>query len=163
MRIGGLAAELRAVFASFGLDGIPERPQKLFELDRQDRSQFVRDAGGSRRLNHIGYLDRIPDRVTRDRRTTDGSPSIHLGAGRMRARAAKPVPRVTEVVVDAMNDTVNIRSIRRRHFLHYSVRLIQITCRQQEETAGTSCSRAVRPSDFLFLGRGSLLNQLLIR
>lgn len=118
---------------------VRKKLKKHFKFDRQDRSQFIRHAVASGRFEHIGEKDRIPDGMTCERKTIGSSSPIHLGRGRFHAGTAKPVSCVIEVVVDAMDHSVDIRCIAGGKLLHDTMRLIQSACQKVEQTAYAFC------------------------
>ncbi len=145
------------------LCGSPQKLEKHLELDRQDCAQFFRSSSSPRSFDHLGHQGWIPNRTTGDSQTIADGPAVHLGCGWVRAGASKPIPCVIEVAFDAMNDTMNVRSVAGGDLLYNSVGLIQSAGRHQEQTPDAPRFRAPRLCYFIILGRTDPLNQPLIR
>jgi hypothetical protein len=72
----------------------------------------------------------------------------------------KPVPGIVEVIVDAVNDSMNIRGIRGGHLLNNPMGLAQATRSQEEQTPDAAGRRTGRRGNFFFLRRCNLLDQI---
>jgi hypothetical protein len=88
---------------------------------------------------------------------------MHRRRRRVRARTAKPIPGVVEIVLDAMNHAVNIGAIARGNPLRNSMRLVHSTSRNIEKAPYAPCFLTVCLCDFMVFGRSNPLNHPLIR